>query len=142
MKFEAFDISNMLILILMSTIVLWNTYRLLGRSWCQNQKYSEFIEIWPNWYFKYADFDFTVKNNFHKIFTTWFNHSGPKIKIAQNLLKFGIYDILNMLTSILMSKIVLKYQNRKIKILEILSNMNFWGILILGLFWSDRLFWH
>ena len=33
-----------------------------------NQKRLEFIEIPPNWYFKYADFDFDVKYNFYETF--------------------------------------------------------------------------
>ena len=36
-------------------------YQLLGPNLSQNQKCSEFIKISPNWYFKYADFDFKVK---------------------------------------------------------------------------------
>ena len=35
-----------------------------------NPKCSEFIDIWPNRYLKYADFDFNVKNDFYEIFTS------------------------------------------------------------------------
>ena len=31
----------------------------------QNEKCSEFIEIWLNLYFKYADLDLDVKNDFY-----------------------------------------------------------------------------
>ena len=44
---------------------LSNIYQLLGSNWPQNEKCSEFIEIWPNWYFKYADLNFDVKNDFY-----------------------------------------------------------------------------
>ena len=31
------------------------------------------MKIWHIWYFKYADFDFDVRNNFHQIFLSNFN---------------------------------------------------------------------
>ena len=40
------------------------------------------------------------------LFTTYQAQIGPKIKHAQNLLKFGIFDISNIFISILMSKII------------------------------------
>ena len=47
---------------------------------------------------------------FHEIFTTCEAQNGPKIKNAQNLLKFCICDISNISISILMSKtIVIEY---------------------------------
>ena len=36
----------------------------------QNQKCSEFIEIWHTQYFNYADLYFKIKSNFYEIFTT------------------------------------------------------------------------
>ena len=42
---------------------LSNIYQLLGPNWSQNEKYPELIEIWLNWYFKYADLKFDVKND-------------------------------------------------------------------------------
>ena len=55
-------------------------------------------------------FDFNVKNNFHKIFVNFKAKISPKIKNAQNLLKFGTFDISSMPISILMSKIIfMKY---------------------------------
>ena len=41
-----------------------NTYHLFGPNWSQYQKCSEFIEIWHIQYFKYANLDFNVKNDF------------------------------------------------------------------------------
>ena len=48
---------------------LLNIYHLLGHNYSQNQKCSEFIEIWYIWYFKYAGFDFNVQKIFYEIFT-------------------------------------------------------------------------
>ena len=46
----------------------------------------------------------------YKIFTTCKAKISPKIENALNLLKFGAFDILNILISILMSKIIfIKY---------------------------------
>ena len=51
-----------------------------------------------------------VKNNFYEIFTTCCAQNGPKFKNAQNLLKFGAFDISNIPISILMSKVIfIKY---------------------------------
>ena len=33
-----------------------------------NPKCSEFIDIWPNCYLKYVDFDLNVKSDFYEIF--------------------------------------------------------------------------
>ena len=53
--------------ILMSKMsFLSNISQYLGPNWSQNEKCSEFIEIWPNRYFKYCDFNFDVKNDFIK----------------------------------------------------------------------------
>ena len=51
-------------------LFLLNMYHLIGPSWSQNEECSEFIEIWHNQYFKYANLDFDVKNDFYEIFTT------------------------------------------------------------------------
>ena len=60
--------------------------------------------------FQYADLYFNVKNNFYQIFTIFWVQIGPKIKSAQNLLKFGTFDISNMPTLISMSKMIfMKY---------------------------------
>ena len=45
---------------------LLNIYQLLGPNWSQNERCSEFIEIWPNWYFQYANLNFDVKMIFIK----------------------------------------------------------------------------
>ena len=59
---------------------------------------------------KYVDLDFNVKNNFYEIFPNSYVQIGPKINYAQNLLKFGPFDISNMPISILISKIIfIKY---------------------------------
>ena len=68
--------------------------------------YSEFIEIWHISHFEYLDLDSDIKDYFHKIFTTCSTQIGPKIKSTQNLLKFGITDISNILISILISKMI------------------------------------
>ena len=83
-----------------------NTYHLFGPNWSQYQKCSEFIEIWHIQYFKYANLDFDIKNDFYEIFTTCYTQIGSKIKCAQNLLKFGTFDISNMSISILMWKMI------------------------------------
>ena len=38
--------------------------QLLGANWSQNEKCSEFIEIWPNRFLKYADLNFDEKYDF------------------------------------------------------------------------------
>ena len=58
------------------------------------------------WYFEYLNFDSDVKNYILEILTTCTAQIGPKIKSAQNLLKFGTFDISNMPVSILMSKMI------------------------------------
>ena len=51
-----------------------------------------------------------MKDNFYEIFTTSLAQIHPQIKSAQNLLKFGKFDISNMPISILMSKMIfMKY---------------------------------
>ena len=90
-------------------MILSNLYQLLDPNWSQNEKCSEFIEIWPNWYFK-----------------------------------FGTFDMLNMLISILMSKIILiKYLPPvrpklvpKLKVLRIYWNLAYSTFKI----WQPR-FW-
>ena len=60
--------------------------------------------------FRISQLDFGVKNYFYWILTTCPTQIGPKIKSAQNLLKFGTFDISNMAISILMSKMIfIKY---------------------------------
>ena len=56
-------------------------------------------------YFKYADPDFNVNNNFYEIFTNCQAQTGPKIKNYQNLFTFDLIDISNMPIPILTSKI-------------------------------------
>ena len=53
---------------------------------------------------------YNVKNNFYEIFTTCSAQIGSKIESAQDLLKFGVFDNLNIPISILMSKMIfIKY---------------------------------
>ena len=73
--------------------------KLLPKSKC-----SKFIEIWPNWYLKYIDFDFDVKNDFYEIYTTCKAQIGPKTKGTQNLLRFETFGISNMPISIVISR--------------------------------------
>ena len=62
------------------------------------------------WYFEYLNFDSDVKNYTLEILTTCTAQIGPKIKSAQNLLKFGTFNISNMSISTLMSKMIfIKY---------------------------------
>ena len=72
--------------------VLLNYYHHLS----QNQKCPKFIKTWNIWYFKYADLNVNVKNNFYEIFITFSTQSVPKIKNAQKLLKFDTLDVSNM----------------------------------------------
>ena len=55
--------------LLRQILFLLNIYR-LGPNWSQTEKCSEFIKIWHIWYFKYANPNFDVKNDFYEIFTT------------------------------------------------------------------------
>ena len=66
-------------------IFLSNISQLIGPNWLQSEKCSEFIEICLNFYFKYADLDFDVKNNFNEIFTTFWHRVFPKLKMLRNL---------------------------------------------------------
>ena len=59
------------------------------------------------WYFEYLNFDSDVKNYILEILTTCTAQIGPKIKSAQNLLKFGTCNTSDMTISILMSKMIL-----------------------------------
>ena len=81
-----------------------------------------------------------------KLLITCLNQIGPKIKSAQNLLKFGTFDISNMPVSILMSKMIfIKCLPRitpnlvpKLKMLRI-----YWNLAHLNIqsqFWSQKLF--
>ena len=54
---------------------LLNIYQLLGPNWSQNEKYSEFIEIWLNWYFQYANLNFDVQ----MIFIEYLPSARPKL---------------------------------------------------------------
>ena len=58
------------------------------------------------WCFEYPDLDIDIKNYFYQIFTTCSAQIGRKTKSAQDLLKFGTFDISNMPISILMSKMI------------------------------------
>ena len=98
------------------------------------------------WYFEYLNFDSDVKNYILEILTTCTAQIGPKIKSAQNLLKFGTFDISNMPVSILMSKMIfIKCLPRitpnlvpKLKMLRI-----YWNLAHLNIqsqFWSQKLF--
>ena len=83
---------------------------MLSPNWSQNKKGLEFIEIWRIWYFKYGDLHFNVKNNFYEIFATCYAQIIPKIKNAQDRLKFSTFDISNIPVLILISKIIfMKY---------------------------------
>ena len=81
--------------------------------------------------------------SFYEIFTTCYIQNGPKIKNAQNILKFGTCDISNILISILMSKIFfMKYLPTvrlklvpKLKVVRIywnlshITNMSIWILM-------------
>ena len=54
---------------------LLNIYQLLGPNWSQNEKCSEFIEIWLNWYFQYANLNFDVQ----MIFIKYLPSARPKL---------------------------------------------------------------
>ena len=66
LKLGIFDILNIPISNLMLKKRFINNYQLLDQNWSQNKKYSKFVEIWANWYFTYADFDFNVKKTMMK----------------------------------------------------------------------------
>ena len=53
----------------------------------------------------YADLYFDVKNNFYEIFFTCSTDTGHKSDNVWDSLKFGTFDISNILFLILMSKI-------------------------------------
>ena len=53
----------------------------------------------------YADLYFDVKNNFYEIFFTCLTDTGHKSDNVWDSLKFGTFDISNILLLILMSKI-------------------------------------
>ena len=74
-------------------LFLLNICYLLCPNLFQNWKYLEFIKTWNIWYFKYADLNFNVKNNFYEIFTSFLAQSVAKIKNGQKLLKFDKVDI-------------------------------------------------
>ena len=83
---------------------------MLGPNWSQNLKCSGFIQYWQIWYFEYPNFDSDVKDYSYQIFTACSAQIGSKIKITQNLLKFGTFNISNIPISILISKIIfMKY---------------------------------
>ena len=89
------------------------------------------------WYFEYLNFDSDVKNYILEILTTCTAQIGPKIKSAQNLLKFGTFNISNMPISILMSKMIfIKYDLlgpnwSKIKNVQDLSKFDTFNISIM-----------
>ena len=49
----------------MPIFFLSKIYQLLGPNWSQNEECLEFVQMWLNWYFKYADLNFDVKNDFY-----------------------------------------------------------------------------
>ena len=63
LKFGLIDISNMSILILVSKEIFMKHLPPVRPKLVP--KCSEFIEIWHICYFKYADLDFYVKNDFY-----------------------------------------------------------------------------
>ena len=70
----------------------------------------EFIEIWHMRYLKHNNFDINAENDFYEIFRNCQSQISPKIKNAQNLSKFGTFDISNIPISVFMSKMVfIKY---------------------------------
>ena len=62
-------------------LFLLNIYHLFGPNWSQNLKYSEFIEIWPNWYFKYPGLDFNIRIIFIKHLPAVRSKLVPKLKV-------------------------------------------------------------
>ena len=85
LKLGIFDILNIPISNLMLKKRFINNYQLLGQNWSQNKKYSKFVEIWANWYFTYADFDFNVKK-------TMMNYLPPvKPKLISRLKMLIVY---------------------------------------------------
>ena len=66
-------------------IISLNTYHFFGPNCSQNEKCSEFIEIWHIRYFKYANLDFEVKNAFYEIFTSCQAKLTPKLKLLWNV---------------------------------------------------------
>ena len=84
-----------------------------------------------------------------KLLITCLNQIGPKIKSAQNLLKFGTFDILNTSISTLMSKMIfIKYLSPARPKLVLKSKMLriYWNLAHLifrisrSWFWCQRLF--
>ena len=62
-----------------------NTYHFFGPNWAQNEKCSEFIEIWYIRYFKYANLNSEVKNGFCEIFTSCQAKIAPRSKFLWNV---------------------------------------------------------
>ena len=132
MKFGIFNISKMAILILMLKMIFIKCLPLVRPKLVPKLKmfriYWNFAHLlfWKSWspfwcnklfllntylrYFKYADLDFKVKNNFCEIFTTWQAQITLEIKNFQVFFKFDAFDIANIPISILKSKIIfIKY---------------------------------
>ena len=93
--FDTCDILNIQISILMSKLVLLNTYYLLDPKWSQNKNCSGFIELWCVWYFEYPDLNFDVKKFF---FIKYLPSAWPKLiskwkmlRIYWNLIKNEVW---------------------------------------------------
>ena len=70
LKFDTFDISNMTISILMSKMIFIKYLPPVTPKFISELKVPRIYWNWSICYFKYADLNFKVKNNFFKIFTT------------------------------------------------------------------------
>ena len=131
LKLSTFKISNMSIWILTSKIIFMK-YLLPARPNLVPK--FKMLRVYWNlhiWYFEYPDLDFDVKSFFHSILTTSLAQIGPKIKSAQSLLKFGTFDISNILISILMSKIIF------IKYLPLLRPKLVPKLKVLRIYWNS-----
>ena len=62
-----------------------NTYHLFGPNRSQNQKCSDFIDIWHILYFKYANLYFDVKKDFYEILTSCLAKWTPTLELLWNL---------------------------------------------------------
>ena len=60
-KVCSFGISNMLISILMSKMIFVTYLPLVRPKLMWILKCIEFIDIWPNWYFKYVNLNFNIR---------------------------------------------------------------------------------
>ena len=134
-RFRSSSANNQLLIShIISKIIFINIYNLLGPKWSQNQKCSEFIKIWHMWYFEYSDLDFDFKNYFYQIFTNCQAQIGPKIKNAQNLLKFEKNrNLIKILITIIFD---IKIEIGIFKISNVPNFNKFWAFLTLRLIWG------